>query len=335
MLDTTKFTANENFGGKPQDYQLQIVSALPAKATEKVPKQLEMTPIKTETRDDGEGGTYQVQTGGGVKTKGVSPIGGGSDAEGGVIPVTGYKATEPVTVNGLPVYAEYDVNGKLTGYMADSKYASWQNGKQYISGAFDANGKPKPIGHQSSGAGIRGFTQDIMSDPILGSVANIAASYFGGPLGVATLAAVQGVPPEEILKRAVISMAANEVGGRVSGGTGDVLGKFGSETAGQLAGNATAGILSGQSVDLENMLLNSLLNTGMNTGINSLLGSVDLNTLGAAQPYATGIGSTLLANTLTGKDTDLLKTVAGIAQKEATKTGKEQFKDILKTAKAP
>jgi hypothetical protein len=177
-----------------------------------------------------------------------------------------------------------------------------------------------------------------MSDPILGAAANIAASVVGGPAGVAALAAVQGVPPEEILKRVAISMAAGEVGARVSGatgGAGGALGEFGSKAAGQFAGGATSGILSGQGLDVNGLLINSLLNAGMDTGGKDLLGIAGLDKLGAAQPYVNNLLSGTLAGAVTGKDVDLLKNLTSTATKEAGKIGTQQVKDLFKSAKAP
>lgn len=331
MLDTATFSADEVYGGKPQDYQLQIVSKLPASAMEKIPQKLEFTPVKLETRDDGEGGKYQVQVGGGVKTKGVVPI----DDED---PRAGYKATEPTTINGSSVYATYDASGNLTGYNGDASQRSWLDRKHSISGNWDANGNPKVASYTSKGGGLRGEVNSLMSDPVLGSLANIAASYFGGPLGVAALAAVQGVPPEEILKRAVISMAASEVGGQVSGSTAGSLGAFGSQAAGQFAGNLGAGILSGQNLNsdlLTNAAVNAGVNAGVNVGTNSLLGASGMDKLGAMQPYATGIASNVISSSLLGKDPNIQNALVSTAMKEAMKTGTQTLKDAYKSAKAP
>jgi hypothetical protein len=330
-LNTAMFSANEVYGGKPQDYQMQIVSTLPKKETAKIPQQLEFTPVKMETRDDGEGGKYQVPVGGGVKNKGIQEMTDGSD--NGIL--VGYRSTEPTTINGAKVYATWDANGKLTGYEGDSRQRSWLNGKQSISGNWDANGNPKPTSYTSKGGGLRGEVNSIMSDPVLGSLANIAASYFGGPLGVAALAAVQGVPPEEILKRAAISMAASQVGGSVSGSTAGTLGEFGSQAAGQFASNTAAGILSGQDLDTNGLLINSLINAGVTTGGQGLLGLAGLDKLGAAQPYVNNLVSGTLAGAITGNTVDPPKNLTSTATKEAGKIGTQQVKDLFKSAKAP
>jgi hypothetical protein len=125
--------------------------------------------------------------------------------------VTKWQSSAPVDVNGVPVFVNYDSSGKPIGYEGDPRTTSWINGKQRIIGSWDANGQPNPQTSTSSGAGIRGFVGDIMSDPVLGAAANIAASYFGGPLGTAALGAVQGLSLEDIVKNAAISYAAGQV----------------------------------------------------------------------------------------------------------------------------
>jgi hypothetical protein len=161
IKNLSAFTANENFGGKVQDYQIQLFTQLDTNKTG-LPKQLEFEPVKTELRDDGEGGQYQVQTGGGLKTSGVAPIGGGHSSEGGSDPITGYTSTQPVTINGVPVFANYDVNGKLTGYTGDTRVTTWLDDKNRVVGNWDAEGNAKPRGMTSQGGGfIKGVSNDL------------------------------------------------------------------------------------------------------------------------------------------------------------------------------
>jgi hypothetical protein len=350
MLDTAMFSANENFGGKPQDYQLQIVSPLTAKSKENIPQQLEMTPIKMEARDDGEGGTYQVKTGGGVKTKGVQEISSG-DSESGYS-LTGYRSTEPTTINGLPVYANYDATGKLTGYEADSRYRSWLNGKQSISGSFDANGNPKPVGHQSKQAGFKGFGQDVLGAfNDMGIVGQLALMYATGGAGSALAASMGGGALANAAASGLISGALSEVGGGdfgkgfLGGAVGSGVGSLaqGAMPTGGLTttGNpmidsyltkalpsaassaARTGVLGGNALDAG---LYSLLNTGVGTGVNAgtnmLLGETGLDKLGAAQPYATGIASNLVSGAITGRNFDINKAITNTAAQQLLQTGK-------------
>jgi len=337
MLGTTTFTANENFGGKPQDYQLQIVSSLTDKVKSKIPQVLEFKPVKIETRDDGEGGTYQVQTGGDVKTKGVS-----GDSE------SGYRSTEPITVNGLPVYANYDATGKLTGYEADSRYRSWLNGKQSISGSFDANGSPKPVGHQSKQAGLKGFGQDVLGAfNDMGIIGQLALMYATGGAGSALAAQMGGTALAQAAASGLISGALSEVGGGdfgkgfLGGAVGSGVGSAvqgaiptgGFTTTGNpmidsyltkalpsaASSAARTGVLGGNALDAG---LYSLLNTGVGMGTDKLLGAADLDKLGAAQPYATGIASNLLSGAITGRDFDINKAITNTAAQQLLQTGK-------------
>jgi hypothetical protein len=361
MIGTAMFSANEVYGGKPQDYQLQIVSPLSEKARQKMPQQLEMTPERTEIiYGVGDGGTLtedQRIIPATVKSKGFSPVGGGSDAEGGVIPVTGYKADKPVTVNGLPVYAEYDTNGKLTGYVADSSYASWQNGKQYISGAFDANGKPKPRTTTSQQAGFKGVAQDVMgafSD--MGILGQLALAYATGGAGSALAQQMGGSAVAKAVASGLISGALSEVnngdfgkgflGGAAGSGVGSLVQNFlpagGFAPTGiptvdtylnkalpSAAGSAArTGVLGGNALDAG---LYSLLNTGVGVGTDKLLGAADLDKLGFAQPYVSGIASNLLSGALTGKDFDINKAIANTATQQLLNTGKT----AIKSATAP
>ena len=331
-----KHALNKDFGGEYKDFAMQMFLGLDQGTTKQAPKQLELTKPTTKTITEygeaGERTDREVVVPGQAKGAGLQPIYESLGDDGTEPIISGYRKKVDSAAFGdgrNAVYANYDANGKLTGY--DSGARVHVSDPQYFQAAWDANGQPKPVTGANTGGGIRGVVQDMMSDPVMGSVMNIVAATLGGPAGVAALAAVQGVPPEEILKRAAIAYVGSEVGGGTTNATASTLGEFGSQAAGQFAGNAASGILSGQGLDVNNLLVNSLLNAGIDVGGNKLLGKDGIATLGAAAPYAKGLGSAVLANAITGKDTDLLKTVTSLATKEAMKSGKEQ----LKTAKAP
>jgi hypothetical protein len=264
LIAPLMYTANEVFGGNVQDYQAQLLMPIDT-AKVGIPKQLEFEPIKQQQVSDGEGGSYTQTTGGNPKTPNVV-----GDSE------SGYRSEKPIDVNGVPVYANYDASGKLLGYEGDNRTTSWINGKQRIIGSWDASGRPSPTISTSRGGGIKGFVGDIMSDPVLGTVANIAASYFGGPLGTAALGAAQGKSIEDIAKNAAISYAGGQVASGVGGATG-------STAAGQIAGGTASGLLSGQ--DLGTALTNSAINTGANAAAGGLMNAVNVP---AADPYAVG-----------------------------------------------
>jgi hypothetical protein len=367
MLGTTTMTANEFFGGKPQDYQFQIVSPLSAKAKEKIPQQLEITPGKTEVRtgsDDNGTFEYNVQIPATVKSKGVTEIRTGAyDHDGGTFAgeLTGYRSTDPTMVNGLPVYANYDVNGKLTDYEADSRSRSWLNRKQSISGAFDANGNPKPITHTSRGAGPIGFARNVLGSLAdMGIVGQLALMYATGGAGSALAGQLGGGALANAAATGLISGGLSEIGGGdfgkgfLGGAVGSGVGSLvqGAMPAGgftptgvpmvdsyltkALPGAASSaartGVLGGDALDAG---LYSLLNTGVgmgvNAGTNMLLGEAGLDKLGLADPYAKGIVSNLLSGAITGKDVDINKAITNTATQQLLQAGKQ----AAKTATVP
>ncbi len=116
----------------------------------------------------------------------------GSDNEESSSTLTGYRSKKPVTVNGLPVYANYDVNGKLTGYDSGSTKRAYMNDSTSLKGVWDATGvaKPKPI-TASGGGFIKGLINDVASNPVLNTAITIGAGIYGGPAGVAAWNAAQ------------------------------------------------------------------------------------------------------------------------------------------------
>jgi hypothetical protein len=272
LIAPLMYTANEVYGGKVQDYQAQLLMPIDT-AKAGVPKQIDVT--KPDTSDK-----FSVYYGA---------------SEDSPSYVDRYRSKEPVSINGVPVYANYDASGKLTGYEGDPSTTSWINGKQRIIGSWDANGMPKPQTSTSSGGGFfKGVLNDVMSDPVLGTAANIAASYFGGPLGTAALGLAQGKSPEDIAKNAAISYAGGQVASGVGGATG-------STAAGQIAGGTASGLLSGQ--DLGTALTNSAINTGANAAVGGLMNAVnapstvgnytDFDTMDSKVQVPQGEGATL------------------------------------------
>jgi hypothetical protein len=183
--------------------------------------------------------------------------------DGGQPFVTGYYS-ETKDFNGIPVRANYDAEGNLTNYQ--SGYQKNLGGSARVSAEWDASGNAKPVVFNETGGN---FLKDIMSDPVLGTVANLGAAYFGGPLGSAALAAAQGQDLGDIAKSAALSYAAGQIGGQVAGATG-------SQAAGQFAGNTGAGLLSGR--DLESSLTNAAINTGANQAASGLMNAVNAPT---------------------------------------------------------
>jgi hypothetical protein len=109
-----------------------------------------------------------------------------------------------------------------------------------------------------------------MADPLLGTLANAGAAWFGGPAGVAALGLAQGKSPEDIAKNAALAYVGQEVASGVGGGTG-------SQVLGQFAGGTTTGLLSGK--DLETSLANAAINTGANQAAGGLMNAVNAPTV--------------------------------------------------------
>jgi hypothetical protein len=266
-----------------------------------LPQQLKMTPARKEMRYGGwDSPDYEVDVPPQLITEGLETQ-GYSDDSGSV--VTGYRSSKPVNVNGVPVFATYDTSGRLLGYEGDYETTPWINKKQRLIGNWDADGRPKPITATSRGAGIRGVVNDIMSDPILGAAANIAASYFGGPLGTAALGAVQGKSLEDIAKNAAISYVAGQVAEGVSAGVSTELAdlvKSGDLTAAQAASLAkVAGNVASTAVRGGDPL-QALITGGIGVGTAALTaeipGFADMN------KYQQQAVNKAILNTLQGKD---------------------------------
>jgi hypothetical protein len=198
-----KYTTDSVYGGKLQDYQAQIVTPLSADVIAKN-KKLDLsggmpegvTPVQT-YYDDGSNLSYET---------------------------VGYTK-EIGNVNGIPITAKYDINGNVTGYEGNQAYRNWLDNKNSISGNWDASGQAQPKQYTSKGGGfIKNTLSDIMSDPILGTVANIGAAYFG-PLSSAALQLAQGKGLDDALKAGLLTYAGGEISkGLGSGGIGGVTG---------------------------------------------------------------------------------------------------------------
>jgi hypothetical protein len=175
LIAPLAFTANENFGGKVQDYQVQLITSLD---TSKIglPKQLEFTPVTMQTVSGQEGETYQIPVGGELKTAGVQEL-RSDNGEGGFGQIIGYKSTTPTMINGVPVFTNYDASGKVTGYEGDNRVTTWTDGNNRLIGNWDASGKAAPISSASeTGMFNTGFHWNDLRDN-LEAAAVIAGNY--------------------------------------------------------------------------------------------------------------------------------------------------------------
>jgi hypothetical protein len=177
--------------------------------------------------------------------------------------------------NGVPVYkAREDFGNKLTGQAVPNTYSERQGG-DFFGGTFAGKGntgygvKFKPDGtpiFYTQGASSNDLVNLFQMDPLLGTVAQVAASYFGGPMGTAALNAAMGKSPQDILKAAALSYAGNAAGSAISGmeGITDILGETGTNIASNVAKQFVGS--GGQNVDPVKALLGSGLVSGLTGG---------------------------------------------------------------------
>jgi hypothetical protein len=346
ILKNAQYSANDVFGGKIQNYQLQLMSSLTDKAKKAIPQQLEFTQPPS-TQQWGEDGYYTYTPPPKLKTPGIE-----QDEDGN------FYQTKPVNVNGEEVFANYDNSGKLVGYYGNPRQATWLDGHHYITGNWDAQGNAKPATHGSYNSGfVGGMLQDIGSNPLgmlmlaaaTGGLSGLASEallpYLGESLAGAagsglvggTMAGLQG---QDILKGAVGGGLGNLAGRFVGGLMPPEVGADGG--MGSLPVNA--GITGNSMVDsyltkgipkAVGAVTNSLVNNGnagqagitslLNSGINLGLGNTDLgldNLPEGLRPYATGIASNLITSGLTGKPTNLTNAAISTALQEAISANK-------------
>lgn len=220
IADLAKFTANENYGGNVQDYQAQIFTPLSADIIN-ANKSLGLTytPIVSYgwTTDD-MGVPVEIKRGGEpIVPKGVQ-ANTEFDGEG-----SAYRTyTKDLgLINGVPVKAVYDVSGNLTGYEGDSRTRSWINGKQSVSGKWDASGKPVPQQYTSSSggffSGLAGGLGDALSGigDIFGDAKNAIGDLYmevRDPLeAAAVVAGNYFVPGSSLLTSQIVSDDAKQI----------------------------------------------------------------------------------------------------------------------------
>ena len=197
------------------------------------------------------------------------------------------------TINGIPVTANYDAEGNLTGYSGDRSVRQFVSGNQSYTGLWDANGNPVPQGY-SSGSG--GFASGLISD--LGPIAPLALAFalpgagsaLGAALGTsaaagtalagAGLGALQGGSGSDILKGAALGYAGGTLGSNVAGITD-------SAALGSAAGTTATGLLSGK--DLGTSLTEGAF-SGAGTGIAGALNAPSMSPTGANAPDNIDVG---------------------------------------------
>lgn len=178
-----------------------------------------------------------------------------------------------VTKDGVPSIetGETTYGNKLTGQAVPSTYGERQTGNAW-GGTFAGKGNTgyrvqfAPDGtpvFYTTAASSNDLANILQDNKLLNFAANAAASYFGGPIGVAALQLAQGKDIEDAAKAAVISYVANEAGAYVRP---EVAQTFGGGTAGNVAADAVIGgtLAEAQGGDF----LRGALQSGISSGIN-------------------------------------------------------------------
>lgn len=147
-------------------------------------------------------------------------------------------------------YKQPEYYNKATGQAIQSTYDKAQG--PIWGGTFAGEGSTgygvhfqpdgTPIFYSQYGGSSNDLAQ-IMSDPMIGSLIQGAASYFGGPIGTAALNLLAGKDVDDVAKAALTSYVAGQVASGVSGAEGvvDTFGKTGANIVGKVAGNVATG----------------------------------------------------------------------------------------------
>jgi hypothetical protein len=153
---------------------------------------------------------------------------------------------------------------------------------------FDDKGNPY---FYTTGGSSNDLVNLLGDDPILNAVAQIGASYFGGPWGSAALNTAMGKDVKDIAKSYVLSQLGQEAfkgltttgaeqnlfgetGANFAKDIKDVFGKTGSDILGKTAGSYIA---TGGNVDIGNLLVNQGVGAATNAVLGEIPGFDDLN----------------------------------------------------------
>ena len=343
--------ADEKYGGKLQPHMFQTFIGLDQKTIKDVPKQLEMTESTTQTITDNEGQQQTYTTPGQVKdTKGLTPVytytGSGEDQ---TEQLTGY--TKPMkTSAGVTVDAQYDAQGKLTGYRGRDEDKIWPKHRVGIMAQWDADGKASPETRVESPGVLKGMIQDIAALGPVGQLAIAFATSGLGSLAAGALTPALGATAAKVVTSGIINGAMAEMGGGKFG-KGFLTGAAGAGTN-LLAQNYMPTINTGSAFadqyltkalpnlatstigaainkkDIGEAGLSSLLNTGTNMATSSLINSAMPDTLTPEmQKMFTGVSGQLLSSLLQDKPIDIQKSIISTVMQNAMSPSKTTAKE--------
>jgi hypothetical protein len=367
VIDVSKHAADESYGGQTQPWMFSTFMGLDKNTVSNTPAQLEFSKPTTKevTR------TVPVGRGGGSKevTETVNipaaPIGAtptyqtSRDRNTGdrKETLTGYskEVTMPGDVNGdWKVTANYDVNGKLTGYSLPGRDLWASDDVKYIP-TWDASGKANPIPVDAKNRGVLGGAiHGIQQMGPIGQLALMAATGGLGSLAAGALAqAGMGTVLSQALGSGLVGGGMSSLGGGnfAQGFAGGSLGSFGTQLAQgymptintgtplldqyitkalpNLAGAEFSAAATGQ--DLGKTGLASLINTGTNMAMNSLIKGAMPDTLSPElQKAFSGVSGQLLTSLLQGQTPDFQKAVMNTIVQNAMSTAKDAVKTATK-----
>jgi hypothetical protein len=364
VIDVSQHAADESYGGKTQPWMFSTFMGLDKNTVSNTPTQLEYSEPTTKevTRTiNGRGGERQVTETVNVPAapKGATPVYETSrDRDRNqVTNLTGYskEVTMPGDVNGdWKITANYDVNGKLTGYSLPGRDLWASDDVKYIP-TWDASGKAKPFPVDAKNRGVLGgAVHDIQKMGPIGQIMLMAATGGLGSLAAGALAqAGMGTVLSQALGSGLVGGGMSSLGGGnfAQGFAGGSLGSFGTQLAQgymptintgtplldqyltkalpNLAGAEFSAAATGQ--DLGKTGLASLINTGTNMATNSLIKGAMPDTLSPElQKAFSGVSGQLLTSLLQGQSPDFQKAIMNTIVQNAMTTAKDAVKTATK-----
>lgn len=307
---------NQDYGGQESDWMYQMFSGLNPTDVSAVPKQLEFGEPTTKKATGLDPATdsfyeYDVPVPPAVKNAGVEPVYETRYGDGdSTTTLTGYRKkvdSEEFGDGRGALYANYDANGKLTGYEADNRIHT--SGKTYYTGRWNADGQADPLFVNKGRSGFGGFLDDTIGGfkDMVGSDLWTLAKIFPATAPYANAADATMALSHGDVKGAALNAAAayGAQQGNVAADTG-VAGGMGPPTAAQAAtmntaatnaANTRLGLAAVSAVDAaDNGNYAPLLALGANvSGINKIpVVATSMNVLSAANAISTGDTSSLL-----------------------------------------
>jgi len=273
--------ADANQGGNVGDWQAQLITNLDTSQLN-APKTIPWTYSLAPTYNNDPENAYftgmgQVQhtPSGFTPTMVADEYGSNGQSVGGYTKYLG-------NINGLPIDANYDTFGNLTGYVPHGTQMNWLDANNYVTSEWDPNGNVKPqAGYHRTGSGggfIGGFLRDM--GPAIGVIGAILAPEFAPAIGEAlgASAATSGIVGNAVIKAGLASLQGQDVlASLTSSGISSAVGALTADVPGfndlskaekSIANNAISATLQGK--DPTNGILSSAISLGSSAIANDL-----------------------------------------------------------------